>query len=158
MSIHHRLKRRPRGLDLALVVPAFVLSVSCSGDGQSTVTVPSDVTISNIASPTDPVLTAPPTSTVDKDIPDAGLPQTEVVNIMVDVSAGTVQEASVPLGSPVNIRVRGSVQDEYHLHGYDLELEGTDVLFTFTADRLGNFVLEGHNSGEELLILTVFED
>ncbi len=131
---------------------------SCSAEQDSSIQEPSEVTVSDMASPTDPAPTSPPTSSADKDIPEAGSPPSEVVNIFVDVADGVVQEAAVPLGTPVNIRVRSSAEDEFHLHGYDLELRGTDVLFTFTADRLGNFLLEGHDSGQRLLTLTVFED
>lgn len=111
-----------------------------------------------MASPTDPVATAPPTSTADKDVPEEGQPQTEVINIFIDVDEGVSQEAAVTLGSPVNIRVLSSQEDEFHLHGYEIDLRGVDVTFSFTADRLGDFVLEGHDSGRQLLVLTVFED
>lgn len=156
-----RIDSKNRRLSLVALIASItivIVSSACSPDGGSTTQGSSDITMSNIASPTDPLATSPPTSSADKDIPEEGEPQVEVVNILVDVAEGVVQEAAVPLGSPVNIRVRGSNTDEYHLHGYDLELEGTDVLFTFTADRLGDFELEAHNSGQQLLILTVFED
>lgn len=136
----------------------LALAPACAAEESSFVPNPSDVTVSELASPTDPIATSPPTSSADKDVPEAGQPQTEVVNIFIDVSEGAAQEAAVPLGTPVNIRVRSSVEEVFHLHGYDLELSGTDVLFTFTADRLGQFILEGHDSGDQLLTLTVFED
>jgi hypothetical protein len=140
------------------VALAVVLGASCTADQSASEQTPTEVTVSDMASPTDPIATSPPTSSADKDVPDAGSPQTEIVNILVDVDEGGVREAAVPLGSPVNIRVRGSMEDEFHLHGYDLDLRGTDVVFTFTADQLGTFVLEAHESGQELLTLTVFED
>lgn len=139
------------GLSAAMVT-------ACAPQEEGSVESVPDVTISNIASPTDPIATSPPTSSADKDVPEEGLPPTEIVNILVDTSEGSVQQAAVPLGSPVNIRVRSTSDDEFHLHGYDLDLTGTDVLFTFTADRLGEFLLEAHGSGKQLLILTVFED
>lgn len=111
-----------------------------------------------MASPTDPIATSPPTSSADRDVPEAGIPQTEVVNIFIDLADEGSQVIPVPLGSPVKIRVRRSIEDEFHLHGYDLELTGTDVQFSFTADRLGDFLLEAHNSGEQILTLSVFED
>lgn len=139
-------------------VAAFAAVVSCTSGQESAIQVPSDVTQSEMASPTDPNLTAPPTSIVDTDIPEMGLPQTEIANIVVEADRGEVQEAIVPMGSPVNIRVISSRSDEFHLHGYELELTGTDVTFSFTADRLGEFILEGHESGQQLLVLTVFQD
>lgn len=136
----------------------MLLVAACSAEQDASVPDITDVTISNMASPTDPLATSPPTSSADKDIPEEGVPQTEVVNIVVDTAEGIVQDAAVPLGTPVNIRVRSSAQEEFHLHGYDLELTGTDVMFSFTADRLGEFLLEGHDSGQQLLLLTVFQD
>lgn len=143
---------------LSSLAMTLVSVTSCTQSQSGSVQDAVDVTISNIASPTDPIATSPPTSSADKDVPEAGDPQSEVINIFIETSEGMVQEASVPLGSPVNIRVRSSIEDEFHLHGYDIELRGTDVLISFTADRLGRFVLEGHDSGDELLILMVFED
>lgn len=142
----------------SLVLGGSLAFSSCSSTESSTSRPQVDVTLSNIESPTDPAMTSPPTSTIDKDVPEEGEPQTEVVNITVDTSEGGTQEAAVSLGSPVNIRVRSGSQDEFHLHGYDLELSGTDVMFSFVADRIGTYVLEAHSSGEQLLILTVFED
>lgn len=139
-------------------VAVLVVAVSCSSGEESAIQLPADVTQSEMASPTDPILTAPPTSIVDTDVPEMGLPQTEIANIVVDADQDVVQEAIVPMGSPVNIRVTSSQSDEFHLHGYELELTGTDVTFSFTADRVGEFILEGHDSGRQLLVLTVFQD
>lgn len=148
-------KRAVRSIAAVAVLAAVV---SCSSGQDSAVQLPADVTRSEMASPTDPNLTAPPTSIVDTDVPEMGLPQIEIANIVIDADQGEVQEAIVPLGSPVNIRVISSQSDEFHLHGYDLELTGTDVTFSFTADRVGDFILEGHASGQQLLVLTVFQD
>lgn len=111
-----------------------------------------------MASPTDPAATAAPTSTAAKDTPEEGEPSTETVSILVDADVGETQEVSVALGTPITIRVRASQSDEFHLHGYDLELTGTDVTFNFVADRLGEFELETHNSGQLVLMLSVLED
>jgi hypothetical protein len=54
--------------------------------------------------------------------------------------------------------VIAEVKDEFHLHGYDIELSGNDVTFEFVADKLGEFELEGHESGEVLLNLSVIAD
>jgi hypothetical protein len=110
------------------------------------------------ATPTDPVSTAAPTSTASKETPESGIPATESVTIELDADAGVPEEASVVLGTPVTIHVIAEVEDEFHLHGYDIELSGDDVTFEFVADKLGEFELEGHDSGEVLLNLTVLAD
>lgn len=140
---------------VALVV--LVLG-ACSEDGATSVQVPTEASISDMASPTDPIATSPPTTSLDRDIPEAGLPQTEVLNITIEVAENVLQQAEVALGSPVKIRVRSAVEEEFHLHGYDLELTGTDVQFSFTADRLGEFLLESHSTGQQLFVLTVVGD
>ncbi len=110
------------------------------------------------ASPTDPAATTPPTSTAAKDTLEEGEPPSEAISILVDADAAGVQEVSVALGTPMTIRIRSTQSDEFHLHGYDLELTGTDVTFNFVADRLGEFELENHDSGQLVLLLAVLED
>ncbi|MEN9803112.1 MAG: hypothetical protein RLZ37_2237 [Actinomycetota bacterium] len=149
--------RRRLAAFTGMTLVALVLG-ACSEDGTTSVQVPTESTISDMASPTDPIATSPPTTSADRDIPEAGLPQTEVLNVTIEVAENTLQQAEVALGSPVKIRVRSAVEDEFHLHGYDLELTGTDVQFSFTADRLGEFLLESHSTGQQLFILTVVGD
>ena len=143
---------------LTSVVLATIVAGACSENSATSVQIPAESTISEMASPTDPIATSPPTSSADRDVPEAGLPQTEVLNITIEVADNTLEQVEVSLGSPVKIRVRNAVEDEFHLHGYDLELTGTDVQFSFTADRLGEFLLESHSTGQQLLILTVVGD
>lgn len=126
--------------------------VSNTGGGVVATTEPSS------ASPTDPVTTAAPTSTATKPNISEGEPATESVSILVDADSGETQDVSVALGTPMTIRIRSTTSEEFHLHGYDLELTGTDVTFTFVADKLGDFELETHGSGALILLLSVLED
>jgi hypothetical protein len=54
--------------------------------------------------------------------------------------------------------VIAEAEDEFHLHGYDIELAGDDVTFEFVADKIGVFELESHETGEVLLNLSVVAD
>jgi hypothetical protein len=139
-------------VSLGLVVGACS-NASTSSNDQATVT-----TQQASATPTDPAATAPPTSTAAKEDLDQGEPATETVSILVDADGAETQEVSVALGTPMTIRARSSVSDEFHLHGYELKLTGTDVTFNFVADKLGEFELETHDSGRLLLMLIVLED
>ncbi|CAB4994586.1 unannotated protein [freshwater metagenome] len=51
--------------------------------------------------------------------------------------------------------------DEFHLHGYDLESgvtpAGQEAIIEFTADKLGTFDLESHVTSEWILTLVVEE-
>ena len=95
---------------------------SCSSDDAATSVSLAPTTEATSASPTDPVSTAAPTSTASKETPETGTPSTESVMIELDADAGMAEEASVVLGTPVTIRVMAEVEDEFHLHGYDIEL------------------------------------
>ena len=125
-----------------------------SGPGSSAPT-----SVSGAATPTDPVNTITPTSSAAKDDPAEGTPATESVAIVIDIDTDELPVvASVNVGSPMTIRVSGAESHEFHLHGYDLELEGTDVEFSFTADQVGDFELETHDTGEMILQLSVVAD
>ena len=54
----------------------------------------------------------------------------------------------VPLGASVEIFVTNpSADDEFHLHGYDLEAtaaKGQTGTISFTADQAGEFEVESH--------------
>jgi len=131
---------------------------ACSSDEAASSVSQAPSTEATSATPTDPVSTAAPTSTASKDTPETGIPATESVTIELDADAGIADDASVVLGTPVTIHVIAEVEDEYHLHGYDIELAGDDVTFEFVADKLGDFELEAHETGEVLLNLSVVAD
>jgi hypothetical protein len=64
----------------------------------------------------------------------------------------------VALGSPVRILVSSDVDDEVHVHGYEIEREvaaGQTVTVDFTADQSGVFEVESHKTGLLLLQLQV---
>lgn len=67
-------------------------------------------------------------------------------------------DISVARGTPVEIRVTSDVDDEGHLHGYDLLKEisaGQTVTYAFTADFPGKYALEFHHHNVRLLTLAV---
>ena len=77
--------------------------------------------------------------------------------IEIDADSGVADEVAVALGTPVTIHVTAEFEDDFHLHGFDIELSGDDVTFEFVADKLGKFELEGHETGEVIMILSVLE-
>lgn len=146
-----------RSIPVAVLVISSVL-VSCSGDSTTSTGSAAVTTAPSAATPTDPASTAAPTSSASKLDQEEGEPAIEPVSILIDADSGESQDVSVALGTPMTIRVRSTQVEEFHLHGYDLELTGTDVTFTFVADVLGEFELETHGSGALVLLLTVLED
>lgn len=80
----------------------------------------------------------------------------EVSFVDGQISGGTLRQ--VDLGSEVNITVTADVDDEVHVHGYDLfepVVDGTPAEFTFTADIPGDFEVELEDSGRLLFSLRV---
>jgi hypothetical protein len=101
---------------------------------------------------------APPT--VRGSAPAASGPS--AVRIAVTVTGGKAHTAhrrvKVPRGAAVEITVTGDTADEFHLHGYDRELElrpGRAATLRFTADTPGVFEAELHHSGARVLELQV---
>jgi hypothetical protein len=82
--------------------------------------------------------------------------------IVVSVKDGKVtpkaHRVKVAVDSPVQIMVTTDVDDEVHVHGYDIEREvsaGEPVSIEFTADQSGVFEVETHESDLLLLQLQV---
>lgn len=133
-------------------------AIGCSStDSSESPTVPPS-TEQLAATPTDPENTMPPTSTAARDEPETGTPPTLSTNIEIDVEEDAPVEASAVVGSPTRIRIVSDEEREFHLHGYDIELTGDDVVFEFVADKLGVFELEDHHTGDLILTFEVLAD
>ena len=63
---------------------------------------------------------------------------------MCDADSNADQTFDVPLGTEVVLIATSSIEREYHLHEYDIELTGTEVRFTFTATIPGDIELTEH--------------
>ena len=138
---------------------ASLVGVSgCSSEGSTSPASNPPITEVMTQTPTDPASISAPTSSASKEIPESGTPSTESVSIEIDADAGVSEVASVALGSPVVIQVFSETEQDFHLHGFDIDLMGDDVTFDFIADKLGDFELESHESGEILLTISVVED
>jgi FtsP/CotA-like multicopper oxidase with cupredoxin domain len=80
------------------------------------------------------------------------------ISVKGGVIAGDVQSIKVAKGDTVRIVVSSDVEDEIHLHGYDIEKEaapGKPARFKFKADVEGAFELESHaaeDAGKEPLL------
>jgi hypothetical protein len=71
---------------------------------------------------------------------------------------GGLQRWQVAQGDDVRIVVRSDVDDELHLHGYDIEKPvgpGRPAIFAFGATIPGRFELESHESGGQIAQLDV---
>jgi hypothetical protein len=71
---------------------------------------------------------------------------------------GGLQRWQVAQGDDVRIVIRSDVDDEIHLHGYDIEKPvgpGKPAIFAFGATIPGRFELESHESGGQIAQLDV---
>ena len=89
---------------------------------------PSTTSSSTEPSPTAPTTTAEPTG----------------LTLRCDADSGESPVYEVPLGTSVTLVATSSIEREYHLHGYDIELTGEEVTFQFTADLPGPHELTEH--------------
>jgi Cupredoxin-like domain len=103
----------------------------------------------------------PSTSSRTSSSPDASKPA-KATDIVVSVKDGKVSpkthRVKVAVGSSVRILVSSDVDDEVHVHGYDIEREisaGQSVTIDFTADQPGIFEVETHETDLLLFQLQV---
>ena len=152
---------RPR----ALLVPAVVaLALAACGSGKGST---SDSTSPSAPATTAAATTAPTTSAAGGTTVPTGetTPTDEAVSgdaqeiiLNVDDPAQLGQTFDVALGQTVVLRLLSDTDQEYHVHGYDLEKQaaaGVETTFEFTADTPGSFEVESHTTDKVLATLQV---
>jgi hypothetical protein len=100
--------------------------------------------------------TVPAGETAPTDQAVSGDAQEIIVN--VDDPAQIGQTIDVALGQTVVLRLLSDTDQEYHVHGYDLEKQaaaGVEATFEFTADTPGSFEVESHTTDKVLATLQV---
>ena len=156
---------RPR----ALLVPAAALVLAACGSGSGS---SGDATVvataggptgsttagaSTTATPTTDVATTMPAGdTTPTDAPVSGDAEEIIINVDDPTQVG--QTFPVPLGQTVVLRLLSDTDQDYHVHGYDLEKQaaaGVEATFEFTADKAGTFEVESHTTDKVLATLQV---
>lgn len=145
---------------VAAALAALALGLTGCGDddAETTATDSAAPPVSDAADTTAaplPTVTQQPGTTAAPATTAAPTTVPEPIVIQVDGDAATPATPSVPLGADVELVVTSAEEQEFHLHGYDLEQEGTRVTFVFTASQPGTFELERHGDGGVVLVLTV---
>jgi hypothetical protein len=144
----------------SVVVPAALVVVlaACGSDnngGASTTPAPSSPAASGTApSPASTGDTAAPTASSI-----AGASNEIIVHVGVD-DAATVgsRVENVKLGDNVILRLTSDSDENYHVHGYDLEQKvaaGVEAQFEFKADMAGDFEVESHVTDKVYVVLHV---
>ena len=133
---------------LAVAVIAFV--VAQPGDDDSTPSSSGSQTQTPADSGTDTETETQPEAPAE--------PPVTRISVKGGVIADDVKSIEVAKGDTVRIVVSSDVDDEIHLHGYDIEKEaapGKPARFEFKADVEGAFELESHaaeDAGKEPLL------
>ena len=155
-----------------LLVPVVtgLLVAGCgsdSGDGSDTTA--ADTTAAT-TTPTTGATTAAPTTagttTMTTTAPDSTAPVTDApasgdaVEIIIDVDdpAQLAKTWPIGLGQTVVLRLLSDTDQEYHVHGYDIETQaaaGVEATIEFTADQAGDFEVESHTTDSVLGTLRV---
>ncbi len=144
-----------RGVVVAAAVGSFALG-GCSSDSAGT---PATTSADGATPGSDdaPASTNAPPVLVET----AGDKATIRVTVGKDdfTTSGGTRVLSVPRGTNVTLKLTDPNGDqEYHLHGYDLEAaakQGDTATIAFVADHAGQFDVESHVSAATLLVLVV---
>lgn len=138
----------PRRIVYLLTTAALLLAAGCASGTDSGSTTPSG------ASPT----SSGSTSSQSSASGDAA----KVVEVTASVRDGKVspkpRRVQVPMGSTVRLQVTSDVDDEVHVHGFDVEehlAAGRPTTIELHADQSGLFEVETHETELELLQLEV---
>ncbi len=151
--------RRVQSTSVALVAVAVLALVGCGSDKPKT-----SSTTAASADPTTASTDDAPATTNAPPVPastnaDGSVTVTVTVGTDDFDTTGGKRVVSVKKGTTITISLTDPAADEeYHLHGYDLEFEGTKGnagKVTFTADETGQFDLESHVTEKTLLVLVV---
>ena len=106
------------------------------------------------ASPSPASAASPGTASSSSDASKSGKPTDIVVSVKDGKVSPKTHRVKVAVGSSVRILFSSDVDDEVHVHGYDIERDvsaGQSVAIEFTADQTGVFEVETHES--DLLLL-----
>jgi hypothetical protein len=135
-------------LAIAVVIAIVAVVVLTSGGDDEPET--TSATATPTATATD---TAAPEETATATPTPKPTPEVPVVT-----TTGDVTDLEFKQGDTVRFRVRSTVSDEIHVHGYDLMKDvtpGETVTFSFPASITGIFEIELENAGEQIAQLRV---
>lgn len=142
----------------ALLFTLLVVATACGSDE------PATVTTTSLVESTSTSLTVATTSVPDEPAATTTVPAsttTTLAAVDVEIIAGEVSGPGTfqfDLGDTVSITVVSDVDDEIHVHGYDLFFDavaGTPVTIEFVADVPGVFEVEVHTGHSHIFDIEV---
>ena len=106
--------------------------------------------------------TEPPVESTEPPVESTEPPAEEPLGVTVEIESGTVvggiQRLKAKISDQIRITVSSDVEDEFHLHAYDLTLQiapNEPATLIFEADIPGVFEGELHDAGYQILSLEV---
>jgi hypothetical protein len=148
------------GVGAGIVVLAVVLFVALRPDDDSENAANTTPTVQTTTEATTEVTTTTQTTTeeVTTTTPPADQPQRVVVVVENGQPVGGVKQVEIEQGKEVVLVVRADVEDEVHLHGYDLSADvapGQPARISFRADLAGEFEAELEDRAVPIVELVV---
>ena len=148
---------------VAAVILLFFLLRPSDDDEAATTTAPATTAPAETTTVTETETETAPGVTVTETQPAETAPaEPDVQRFAATLAGGAVvdgiQRWQVAEGDRVRIVVRSDVDDELHLHGYDLTktvAPGAPAIFAFPATVPGRFELEAHHGGGQIAQLDV---
>jgi len=114
------------------------------------------VACSSDSSTSDTIAVATTVASTESTIGDGNV----TIDVVVGENSGQDRVEAVALGSQVTLNFTNpDADDEFHVHGYDLggdmTKKGDTKIFTFTADKAGEYEVESHLTEAVLMVLRV---
>ena len=132
---------KPDRIRTLALATGLALTAACSSPDSISAPEPSASTPST---QTTPATRAPSPSTEPAPSTTASTTPDTSVTLTCDADSGESPTFEVPLGTEVTLVATSAIEREFHLHGYDIELTGTQVTFQFTANLAGPHELTEH--------------
>jgi hypothetical protein len=134
---------RPLMVGWAVSVALVLAAVACGPVGETTTEPP----LTTVPATAADQATAPPKTTMPADTTT-----TTIATTVIEIADGAVDGSGVievSLGETVDLWVVSDIDDELHVHGYDLVFEveaGVPLNLSFAADIPGVFEVEVHST------------
>jgi cytoskeletal protein RodZ len=141
-----------------IIVLAVILFIALRPDDSEPAAATSEPTTKAEETTTEETTTEETTTEETTTTEPANQPQRVSVRYANGEVVGGIVRADIEEGSEVVLVVRADVEDEVHLHGYDIAADvapGQPARITFEADMVGEFEVELEDLGVPIAELTV---
>ena len=134
----------------SVAVQAAATTTVATAGSPTTVKVGASTTTTKTVAPvttTKPVVPAPAPTVPPATAPPASQPPAPAT-VSASCTGASRSMVRAKVGDFINLAVssENGLEQEFHVHGYDITLGGMSVSFRFTADTVGSFIVESHDT------------